>query len=111
MVTMYSQQNLFAVILLQSACGLCVSVGSFSDPQDIPGIAHLLEHSVWLNGNFGSIWQVFPPCAVVFMGSDKFPGDNALDVLTNRYGGFDNAFTDYERVRGYYQSISLVLLS
>ena len=35
---------------------------------------------------------------VVFMGSDKYPGDNALDILTNRYGGYDNAFTDYERV-------------
>lgn len=37
-------------------------------------------------------------CVVVFMGSAKYPGDNAFDVLTNRYGGFDNAFTDYERV-------------
>ncbi len=36
--------------------------------------------------------------AVVFMGSEKYPGDNTFDVLTNRYGGYDNAFTDYERV-------------
>lgn len=32
------------------------------------------------------------------MGSEKYPGDNVLDVLTNRHGGYDNAFTDYERV-------------
>ena len=32
------------------------------------------------------------------MGSEKYPGDNAFDVLTNRHGGYDNAFTDYERV-------------
>ena len=31
--------------LLQSACAVCVNVGSFSDPDDIPGLAHLLEHS------------------------------------------------------------------
>ena len=32
-------------VLLQSACAVCVNVGSFSDPEDIPGLAHLLEHS------------------------------------------------------------------
>ena len=31
--------------LLQSACAVCVGVGSFSDPPDIPGLVHLLEHS------------------------------------------------------------------
>lgn len=38
----------------QAACGLCVGVGSFSDPPEIPGMAHFLEH-------------------MVFMGSEKYP--------------------------------------
>lgn len=29
----------------QSAAALCISVGSFSDPEDLPGLAHFLEHS------------------------------------------------------------------
>lgn len=31
--------------LLQSAAALCVGVGSFADPDDLPGLAHFLEHS------------------------------------------------------------------
>ena len=30
---------------LQAAAALCVGVGSFCDPDDIPGFAHFLEHS------------------------------------------------------------------
>jgi nardilysin len=43
-----------------AAASLCVNVGSFSDPPDLPGLAHFLEH-------------------MVFMGSDKYPQENALD--------------------------------
>ncbi|CAB1324633.1 unnamed protein product [Coregonus sp. 'balchen'] len=32
----------------QSAAALCVSVGSFSDPEDLPGLAHFLEHKYQL---------------------------------------------------------------
>ena len=30
---------------LQSACAVCINTGSLADPPDIPGLAHLLEHS------------------------------------------------------------------
>lgn len=32
-------------VCLQSAAALCVGVGSFSDPKELPGLAHFLEHS------------------------------------------------------------------
>ena len=35
---------------------------------------------------------------VVFMGSEKYPGENAFDVFTHKHGGFDNASTDYNKV-------------
>lgn len=44
----------------QAAAGLCVGVGSFSDPKEVPGMAHFLEH-------------------MVFMGSEKFPAENDFD--------------------------------
>ena len=43
-----------------AACALCVGVGSFSDPVDIPGLAHFVEH-------------------MVFMGSEKYPQENGFD--------------------------------
>uniref|UniRef100_UPI003AABEDD2 nardilysin-like n=1 Tax=Centroberyx gerrardi TaxID=166262 RepID=UPI003AABEDD2 len=62
----------------QSAAALCISVGSFSDPDDLPGLAHFLEH-------------------MVFMGSEKYPAENGFDAFLKKHGGSDNASTDCER--------------
>ena len=35
---------------------------------------------------------------VVFMGSSKYPDENAFDSYIKKHGGNDNAFTDCERV-------------
>jgi len=32
----------------KSAAALSVNIGSFSDPEDLPGLAHLCEHMVFL---------------------------------------------------------------
>uniref|UniRef100_A0A668AI78 Nardilysin convertase n=1 Tax=Myripristis murdjan TaxID=586833 RepID=A0A668AI78_9TELE len=61
-----------------SAAALCVGVGSFSDPGDLPGLAHFLEH-------------------MVFMGSEKYPSENGFDAFLKKHGGSDNASTDCER--------------
>ncbi|XP_077981898.1 nardilysin-like [Glandiceps talaboti] len=60
-----------------AAAALCVGIGSFSDPADIPGLAHFLEH-------------------MVFMGSEKYPDENSFDDFTKKHGGNDNACTDCE---------------
>ncbi|XP_065906248.1 nardilysin-like [Dysidea avara] len=62
----------------QSAAALCVGVGSFSDPKDVQGLAHFLEH-------------------MVFMGSNKYPEENGFDAFITKHGGYSNASTDCER--------------
>ena len=69
--------------LKKSAAGLCVHMGSFSDPCDVPGLAHFLEH-------------------MVFMGSDKYPDENSFDKFISLGGGFDNAHTDCETTVFYF---------
>ena len=71
--------------LKKSAAGLCVSAGSFSDPADMPGLAHFLEH-------------------MVFMGSEKYPDENSFDDFIQRTGGTDNAHTDCETTVFYFET-------
>ncbi|CAD7086908.1 unnamed protein product [Hermetia illucens] len=67
-----------------AACALMVSVGSFSDPPDVQGLAHFLEH-------------------MIFMGSTKYPSENAFDSYIKKCGGFDNADTDCEETSFYFE--------
>lgn len=57
---------------------------SFSDPRDIQGLAHFLEH-------------------MIFMGSKKFPSENEFDQYIKRCAGFDNADTDFEETSFYFE--------
>ncbi|KJE92712.1 nardilysin [Capsaspora owczarzaki ATCC 30864] len=61
----------------RSAAAMCVGVGSFSDPPEVQGLAHFLEH-------------------MLFMGSERFPDENAFDAFIRKNGGSDNASTECE---------------
>ncbi|XP_052752043.1 nardilysin-like [Galleria mellonella] len=67
-----------------AACALSVGVGSFSDPPDIQGLAHFVEH-------------------MVFMGSEKYPKENEFDAFIKKKGGSDNAFTGSEETTFYFE--------
>ncbi|KAL0818303.1 hypothetical protein ABMA28_008789 [Loxostege sticticalis] len=67
-----------------AACALSVSVGSYSDPPDIQGLAHFVEH-------------------MVFMGSEKYPKENDFDSYIKKKGGSDNASTDCEATTFYFE--------
>lgn len=69
----------------KSACAVSVGVGSFDNPKDIDGLAHFLEH-------------------MLFMGSEKHPNENYFMELVNKYGGYTNAYTASEKTC-YYSSI------
>lgn len=60
-----------------AALALCIGVGSFEDPKNVPGLAHFLEH-------------------MIFMGSEKYPSENEYSQFIKSNGGDVNAFTDHE---------------
>ncbi|GBP39358.1 Nardilysin [Eumeta japonica] len=67
-----------------AACALCVGVGSYSDPPALQGLAHFVEH-------------------MVFMGSGKYPKENEFDAFIKKKGGSDNAATDCEQTTFYFE--------
>lgn len=62
---------------MKAAAAMCVEVGSFADPDECGGLAHFLEH-------------------MVFMGSEKYPTENHYDAFITAHGGFCNAMTEGE---------------
>ena len=64
--------------LATSAATLSVGVGAFQDPENAQGIAHFLEH-------------------MLFMGSKKFPSPNEYMEFIQQNGGETNAFTAAEQ--------------
>ncbi|CAF1121848.1 unnamed protein product [Adineta ricciae] len=67
----------------KAAAALDVSIGSLADPKDVPGIAHFLEH-------------------MLFMGSSKYPGENEYSKLIEGNGGYSNAFTSGDHTNYYF---------
>ena len=59
---------------VKSAACMCVEVGHMSDPTDVPGLAHLTEH-------------------VLFLGSEMFPHENHFRSFISEHGGQTNAQT------------------
>jgi len=61
----------------KAAAAMDVRVGHLSDPVEAPGLAHFLEH-------------------MLFMGTKKYPDENDYDSYLSTHGGSSNAFTDME---------------
>ncbi|XXQ37960.1 Insulin-degrading enzyme [Plasmodiophora brassicae] len=61
----------------KEAAAMDVQVGHFSDPDDLPGLAHFLEH-------------------MLFLGTKKYPDENSFSGFLNRHSGSSNAYTSSE---------------
>lgn len=70
--------------LENSAASLAVGVGSAHDPIDQQGLAHYLEH-------------------MLFLGTEKFPEPDGFMKYTQANGGMTNAFTAYDRTNYLFQ--------
>ncbi|CAF3908764.1 unnamed protein product, partial [Rotaria sp. Silwood1] len=69
----------------QAAAALDVSIGSLANPRDVPGIAHFLEH-------------------VLFIGSES-----EYKKLVEGNGGYSNAFTCSDHTNYYFAIIPSLL--
>ena len=58
----------------KSAAALSIGLGAASDPEEYPGMAHYLEH-------------------MLFMGSTQFPEPDGFMAFTAEHGGMTNAYT------------------
>lgn len=67
-----------------AACAVLMSAGSFYEPRQYQGLAHFLEH-------------------MIFMGSEKYPIENAFDSFVTKSGGFTNAHTENEDTCYYFE--------
>lgn len=61
----------------KSAASMNVNVGSFHNPEDREGLAHFLEH-------------------MLFLGTDKYPEAGAYQKFIGEHGGQHNAYTSME---------------
>ncbi|NRD74373.1 insulinase family protein [Shewanella sp. VB17] len=61
----------------QAAVSMAINVGHFDDPISRPGMAHFLEH-------------------MLFLGTEKFPEPGEFHAFINQHGGSNNAWTGTE---------------
>lgn len=62
----------------ESGAALAVAVGSWNDPEDRPGMAHFVEH-------------------MLFLGTQKYPEEEGYSRYLDEHGGSQNAFTMADR--------------
>ena len=68
----------------KSAAAMVAGVGLFSDPDERPGLAHYLEH-------------------MLFLGTDKYPGVDDYGTYLSENGGYNNAYTDADHTNYYFE--------
>ena len=74
----------------KASMATAVNTGSYFDPENYDGLAHFLEH-------------------MLFLGSKKYPNEDEFDSTLKANGGYSNAYTDnFETV--YYFTVNTEML-
>ena len=89
--------------LRQAAAAMVVGVGTMYDPIECQGLAHFVErkscaHAPAMISEISNIvvGALAFELDLLFMGSSKFPKENAYDSYLSKHGGSDNAYTELE---------------
>lgn len=67
----------------KAAASLDIRVGSANDPNELPGLAHFLEH-------------------MLFLGTEKYPDPDAYQKFISDHGGGHNAYTSLENTNYFF---------
>jgi insulysin len=67
-----------------SSASMSVGVGSLEDPEEVQGLAHFLEH-------------------MLFLGTEKFPDEGEYTEYLTRNGGYSNAYTSSDHTNYHFQ--------
>jgi insulysin len=67
----------------KASAAMDIHIGHLCDPDDLPGLAHFLEH-------------------MLFLGTEKYPDENSYSTFLSEHGGMSNAFTAMENTNYYF---------
>ena len=67
-----------------AGCSMNIHAGSFQDPPGFAGLAHFHEH-------------------MMFLGTEKYPGEDEYEQFLSTNGGFSNAYTADEDTNFYFE--------
>jgi insulysin len=70
--------------LNKSSAAIAVDAGSYSDPKDRQGLAHFLEH-------------------MLFLGTAKYPSESEYGANLKSNGGYSNAYTAGDHTNYFYE--------
>lgn len=70
--------------LEMAGASLSVGIGSYYNPETIPGLAHYLEH-------------------MLFLGTEKYPEPNGFQTFVQQHAGFSNAYTATDHTNYFFQ--------
>eukprot|EP00177_Eucheuma_denticulatum_P003195 GFKZ01005765.1.p1 GENE.GFKZ01005765.1~~GFKZ01005765.1.p1 ORF type:complete len:989 (+),score=151.19 GFKZ01005765.1:159-3125(+) len=71
----------------KAAAAMNVAVGHFSDPPEIPGLAHFCEH-------------------MLFLGTEKYPDEGSYNRYLSENGGSSNAYTSSENTNFHFDMVA-----
>jgi len=71
----------------KAAASMDVNVGHLSDPAELPGLAHFLEH-------------------MLFLGTEKYPDENSYHAFLSQHSGRSNAYTALEHTNYHFEVLS-----
>ena len=74
-------------LLERTIISVAVKVGSLANPKDYQGLAHFLEH-------------------MLFLGSKKYPDETHFENAVKKYGGSSNAYTDHFETVYYFSAFN-----
>ena len=79
--------NISDKTLDKSSLIVSVNVGSIAESKELQGLAHFLEH-------------------MLFLGSKKYPNESYFDEFLSKNGGYSNAYTDTYQTVYYFQVLN-----